>query len=726
MADDARDLTAQVLADEDRQAEQRVARATTVLPDDLLPGVGGEDMSLREALRRSGWSTVVTIGLAGALIGFDNTAVAVLGPDIQDTLGASDAVMGAIAGAGGVLFLVGSVPISSLADRLPRLRIAAACVAVWSVLIALTGTVQNAFSLFMARLGAGLAQSYDLPVNGPVLIDTYPIEARARVFGLSFSFQLGGLIVAPLLVGGITEAIGGGEAWRWAFLVIGVLALPLVVGLARLPEPRRGRHEMQAVLGEELDDRDELPISLSVAFERLRSIKSFHFFLLGMASLGMALFSLPIFLNLFLEDELGLDALERGFLGSAPYLPPVVAITVAGMNADRLFRRSPPGAILLMGGLVGGYGVFVALALLMPSVWLVGAFLAVGLAMARAAFTVVFATTAAVIPYRLRSRGVAMVGVYLFCFGGFFGAVLTGVLSDAIGRQAAVITVTLPSSLIGGALMAYGARYVRGDISRCVEELQEEQEEMARRRGDDGDPPVVQVKNLDFAYDNVQVLFDVGLDVQRGETVALLGTNGAGKSTLLRVVSGLGVPLRGVVRLNGRTVTYADPEVRVKIGIVQLMGGKATFPSLSVRENLRMAAYLYRGEDLERRVGAALGRFPVLSERHDAPAGDLSGGQQQMLALAMALVHEPEVLAIDELSLGLAPVVVQELLGTVRDLKAQGQTMIIVEQSLNIAQAVADRAVFMEKGEVRFDGPIAELVERDDLARAVFLGGTTA
>src|SRR5215204_648785 len=116
MDDDARDLTAQVLEDEARQAEGRTPTATTVLPDDLLPGVGSDDMSLREALRRGGWSTVVTIGLAGALIGFDNTALAVLSPDIQDTLGASDAVMGAIAGAGGVLFLVGSVPISSLAD----------------------------------------------------------------------------------------------------------------------------------------------------------------------------------------------------------------------------------------------------------------------------------------------------------------------------------------------------------------------------------------------------------------------------------------------------------------------------------------------------------------------------------------------------------------------------------------------------------------------------------
>src|SRR5204863_1401381 len=201
---------------------------------------------------------------------------------IQHTLHASDAVMGAVAGAGGILFLLGSVPISTLADRLPRTRIAAVCLALWSALAALTGLVQNAFSLFLTRLGTGLAQSYDLPVNGPVLMDAYPIEARSRVFAMSFSFQLGGFVVAPLLAGGITALVGGDEAWRWAFIVIGLLALPLVVAMARLPEPRRGRHEMEAVLGEELEAQDELPISLSVAFERLRSIRSFHFFLLGM------------------------------------------------------------------------------------------------------------------------------------------------------------------------------------------------------------------------------------------------------------------------------------------------------------------------------------------------------------------------------------------------------------------------------------------------------------
>lgn len=137
-----------------------------------------------------------------------------------------------------------------------------------------------------------------------------------------------------------------------------------------------------------------------------------------------------------------------------------------------------------------------------------------------------------------------------------------------------------------------------------------------------------------------------------------------------------------------------------------------------------MAAYLYDGRDARRRSESALGRFPILVERRKSPANDLSGGQQQMLALAMALVHEPEVLLIDELSLGLAPVTVQSLLEIVRELKQQGLTMVIVEQSLNVALAVADRAIFMEKGQIRFDGPAAELAERDDLARAVFLGAS--
>ncbi len=276
--------------------------------------------------------------------------------------------------------------------------------------------------------------------------------------------------------------------------------------------------------------------------------------------------------------------------------------------------------------------------------------------------------------------------------------------------------------------MINGARFLRNDMSLVVEEIRELEAEHRRLQDNPGDIPVLQLRNIDFAYGPVQVLFDVHLDVRRGETLALLGTNGAGKSTVLRVVSGLGIPSRGVVRLNGHNVTLCSPETRVKWGIHQLAGGKAIFGPMSVRENLEMAGFLYRGDGRNRkdRFDRALGIFPELRDRLGDTAGSLSGGQQQMLGLAMALMHDPEILLIDELSLGLAPVMVEQLLGVVDRLKHEGQTMIIVEQSLNVALAIAERAVFMEKGRIRFEGPARELLERDDLVRAVFLGNEQA
>ncbi len=376
-----------------------------------------------------------------------------------------------------------------------------------------------------------------------------------------------------------------------------------------------------------------------------------------------------------------------------------------------------------VGVLIGLFGVGLTIAIWMPNVWTLVPVLAAATACARAAFVILPAVVSTIIPYRLRARGTAMIGIYVFLFGSFFGSILTGLLSDAYGTRTALMIIVLPSTLIGGALIAMGARHIRGDMSMVVEELREEQAEMNRIHQEGETIPAIQVRNLDFSYGKVQVLFDVSFDVNKGETLALLGTNGAGKSTLLRVVSGLGVASRGAVRFNGRTVTYADPELRVKIGIVQLIGGGATFPPLSVDENLRMAGFQYSRSEQRRRIDRVLAIFPMLAEQMDKPAQDLSGGQQQMLALAMALLHEPEVLIIDELSLGLAPIVVQQVLEVVRTLKEQGLTMIIVEQSLNVALAISDRAVFMEKGEIRFDGSAQELATRDDLARAVFLAG---
>jgi ABC-type branched-subunit amino acid transport system ATPase component len=328
-----------------------------------------------------------------------------------------------------------------------------------------------------------------------------------------------------------------------------------------------------------------------------------------------------------------------------------------------------------------------------------------------------------VVPYRLRGLGGSLVMIYIFFIGATGGGLMAALLANVYSPRVAVIVLTVPSTLIGGAIVMSGAKFIRNDLSLIVGELREEQAEVKRRETDSA-LPVLQVNEIDFAYGQVQVLFDVAFEVAEGETLALLGTNGAGKSTILRVISGLGTPSRGVIRLDGRNITYTSPEVRAGLGIHQLPGGKGVFPAMSVHDNLVMGAYQYRRDsaEVERRIERVFTMFPELARRPNARAGQLSGGQQQMLALARALLHDPRLLIIDELSLGLAPTVVSELLETVERLREEGLTMIIVEQSLNVALAISDRAIFLEKGEVRFEGSAQELSERDDLARAVFLG----
>ena len=238
---------------------------------------------------------------------------------------------------------------------------------------------------------------------------------------------------------------------------------------------------------------------------------------------------------------------------------------------------------------------------------------------------------------------------------------------------------------------------------------------------------VLDVDGVDFSYGRLQVLFGVSLHLERGECLALLGTNGAGKSTLLRVISGLEKPSTGRVFLEGNDVTGMPAEQLVGRGLALVTGGRAVFSDMTVAENLEIQALTVRKRRawVRERREKVLATFPRLGERLSQQAGSLSGGEQQQLALAKALLLDPVVLCIDELSLGLAPVVVEQLLETVRRINEGGTSVVLVEQSLNIAAEVCGRAMFMEKGEIRFEGRTAELLERDDIVRAVFLGGGT-
>jgi ABC-type branched-subunit amino acid transport system ATPase component/ABC-type branched-subunit amino acid transport system permease subunit len=239
---------------------------------------------------------------------------------------------------------------------------------------------------------------------------------------------------------------------------------------------------------------------------------------------------------------------------------------------------------------------------------------------------------------------------------------------------------------------------------------------------------LLRVEGVNVSYGSVQVLFDVDLEVREGAVVALLGTNGAGKSTVLRAISGLTAPGAGRVFFDGEDITGMRTDLLSAKGIAQMPGGRGVFPSLSVAENLRLAGWLHRAhpEQVRAATERGLDMFPVLRTLIDTPAANLSGGQQQMLSLAMVLITKPRLLMIDELSLGLAPAIVEQLLHAVRALRDEGVTVIVVEQSVNVALTIAETAYFMEKGEVRFHGPTAELLDRPDILRAVFLKGSQA
>lgn len=714
-------LATRLLDEEETRAGNTVPTAGDVA-DESLPGVGGEEMGLRQVLRTGGVSTVVVLTLLNIVDEFDRIAMAILGPDIQRTFGLNDTGLAALNGVGAVAVFCGAIPLGLLADRRRRTALVGATATLWAAFALLGGLARSAWQLGATRVVNGLGKG-NSPVINSILSDRYPIEGRSRIFAL---YNLGnpvGNLVGPLLAAGVAAAAGGTEGWRWSLMILAIPAIALALAAFALPEPARGANEKQA-LGMAEDAVGSDPIPMAAAFERLRQIKTFAALMSALAMLGLALTGAGAIFNLLLEREYGLDGVGRGVVASITSIGGFLGLLIGARVGDKLFQRDPARVLRFVAVDFALLGVFYTAGIRMPEVWMLIVFHFLAAGAVTAALTSSSALIPSIVPYRMRGISFAVVGLYLVFVGGLVGGVLTGMLSDAVGGRTA-LTILLPIGCSGAAAYLWtGSRHVRHDMALVVEELREEEAERERLSTGDGTDDMLQVRNLDVSYGPVQVLFGVEVTVRRGETLALLGTNGAGKSTLLRAISGLTLPHRGVVRFDGRTITYTDPTDRVRRGIVQVAGGKAVFAALSVRENLLAGAhtFIWEADRVERRSAEVLELFPALVPLLDQPAGTLSGGEQQMLALAKALLLEPEILLIDELSLGLAPVAVQEILATVDRLKEAGLTMVIVEQSINVALAVADRAVFMEKGRVRFEGLTADLLERDDLVRAVFLG----
>ncbi|HEY8546864.1 MAG TPA: ATP-binding cassette domain-containing protein [Acidimicrobiales bacterium] len=299
-----------------------------------------------------------------------------------------------------------------------------------------------------------------------------------------------------------------------------------------------------------------------------------------------------------------------------------------------------------------------------------------------------------------------------------------------------VILMVLPQGL-GGTFEGIRDRVARAIARRkgvvLVDELETIDQPLDHFRIDTGESPVsgahghalLSCERVESSYGSLQVLFGIDTVVAEGELLALLGTNGAGKSTLLRSISGLLPPHGGRIVFNGHDITNMPAERIAHLGLSLMPGGRGVFPTLTVADNLRLASWMLRRNRKEAAAArrAAVQLFPILKERWDQMAGDLSGGEQQQLSLAMAFVTRPKLLCIDELSLGLAPTVVGQLVDKVREIHRAGTSIVVVEQSVNVALLLAERAVFLEKGQVRFRGPTAGLMDRPDVLRAVFLGG---
>jgi branched-chain amino acid transport system ATP-binding protein len=232
---------------------------------------------------------------------------------------------------------------------------------------------------------------------------------------------------------------------------------------------------------------------------------------------------------------------------------------------------------------------------------------------------------------------------------------------------------------------------------------------------------VLEVSNLHSAYGRIEVLRGVSLEVRAGEIVALIGSNGAGKTTLLRALSGVQPITKGEIRFRGERVDRLPPHRRVERGVTQSPEGRQVFGPLSVADNLRLGAYMRRDKDIENDRDRIFEMFPVLREKRFQAAGGLSGGQQQMLAIGRALMGKPKLLLLDEPSLGLSPILVDQILAAVVSLKANGITVLLVEQSASAALEIADRAYVMETGRIVSTGEGSVLLS-DPKVKAAYLG----
>jgi branched-chain amino acid transport system ATP-binding protein len=663
----------------------------------------------------------------------DRDAFALLIPNIRDAFGMSDAGILSLLAIAALVGLALQVPIAQLADRMHRVRLLLIGTAVFALFSAGTGLVVTVWMLCAFRAAGGVGMATAGPTHNSLLSDWFPVAARPKVFSLYRVANAVGAIVGPVMAGALAAWLG----WRAPFLVLAVPSVVLLVLALRLVEPVRGLQERAAMGAEgELLLTEEPPPSFAESWRMVWKIGSLRCIFYAMPFLAASLLGFGALGALLYERQFGLDELQRSWIAAGAEPVQLLGLWLGARLATRVIVQDPGRVLRVVAGAAFACAGFAAVFALAPWVWLaVVANMAIGATLAIIG-PGIYAGLSLAIPPRARSMGFSVGAIWVI--PGLVVLPTIGLISDGLGIRAGML-VMLPVFVIGGLVIASGARQLPADIVQVWTQATTRSEYLYERR--QGRSKLLLCRKLDVAYGNVQVLFGVDIEVDEGEIVALLGTNGAGKSTLLRAICGVVEADRGAVVFDGRDITHTPPEEIAMLGITQMPGGQGVFPSLTVRENLRIAGWLQRhGPDRARRgrgdraarteqaarIDEVLARFPALRPRLGEPAANLSGGQQQMLALSMAFLAQPRLLLVDELSLGLAPVVIEQLLPMLEAIRDQGTTVILVEQSVNLALTVAETAYFMEKGEIRFHGPTADLLDRPDLLRSVFLEGTTA
>jgi branched-chain amino acid transport system ATP-binding protein len=664
---------------------------------------------------------ILLIGFAEFMRVFDNFAFDIALPDIVKDLNIKVFSILTLRNLIGFVLIFVVLGLAHTMDRIPRLPFVAGGSILQGFASFFTSRVHAVTTLGASRIMDGVTyESSDIPANS-LIADYYPVDVRGKAFAIFVTFIRFAVAVAPITIGFIVTR----TSWRVPFLIQGPILIVLgVFMLVKLREPIRGYFERKASgADEELANQVEEHPTFGEAWRVIWGIRTLRMVFIAFIFYGAGDLIFFRLLFFFLREQYHLDAFGRGKITLVRGIVGIVGAIIGGGLIDNLVKRRPNRALTLYGTMITISGLATIPMALAAPLWVVyiayGVFYGFVLGLTAPAFYVFLSQ---ILPAHIRTLGLTV--SVLANIPMLVVAQIVFARLDSWGLRGGLAS-SIPFNVVGGFILLGAAPYFARDMRNAIASQMASEE--YRRTKAEGKLKLLVSREVDVDYDGVQVLFGVDFDIDEGEIIALLGTNGAGKSTLLKAISGVREASGGAIVFDGRDITHMPPHEISKRGIVMMPGGKGIFPGLTVRENLVLGGWLTDDADeARRRLDEVHEIFPILRERADTRAGALSGGEQQQLALAQAFLSRPRLLLIDELSLGLAPAVVQELLEIVRRIHAAGVTLVIVEQSVNVALTIAERAIFMEKGEVKFVGRTRDLLSRPDILRAVYVKGTGA